>query len=42
MLCGGQGFGVDEECLFTVGKDSVIDLGEPTVFDKGNIDQYKF
>ncbi|MEU4112052.1 rhamnose ABC transporter substrate-binding protein [Streptomyces sp. NPDC027717] len=27
---------------FTIGDNGVVDLGAPTVFDKGNIDRYKF
>ncbi|MFC7892080.1 rhamnose ABC transporter substrate-binding protein [Streptomyces sp. NPDC057381] len=27
---------------YTIGEDGVIDLGKPTVFDAGNIDQYDF
>ncbi|MEU6844639.1 rhamnose ABC transporter substrate-binding protein [Streptomyces sp. NPDC046716] len=27
---------------FTIGKDGVVSLGKPTVFDKANIDQFKF
>ncbi|MFD3924713.1 rhamnose ABC transporter substrate-binding protein [Streptomyces sp. NPDC058614] len=27
---------------FTIGKDGVINLGKPTVFNKGNIDQFDF
>ncbi len=38
----GESFKAGELGDFTIGKDSVIDLGEPTVFDKTNIDQYNF
>jgi rhamnose transport system substrate-binding protein len=27
---------------FTIGQDSVVVLGKPTVFDKANIGQYHF
>lgn len=38
----GETFTAGAMGTFTIGKDSVIDLGEPTVFDKNNIDDFNF
>ncbi|MEV8320331.1 rhamnose ABC transporter substrate-binding protein [Streptomyces sp. NPDC059900] len=38
----GETFKAGELGRFTIGDKGVVDLGEPTVFDKDNIDQYKF
>ncbi|MDG4860374.1 rhamnose ABC transporter substrate-binding protein [Streptomyces sp. T-3] len=38
----GETFEAGDLGSFTIGADGVIDLGDPTVFDKKNIDQYKF
>ncbi|WP_405483561.1 rhamnose ABC transporter substrate-binding protein [Streptomyces sp. NBC_00009] len=38
----GQTFKAGDLGEFTIGKDGVVSLGKPTVFDKSNIDNYKF
>ncbi|MEV0115764.1 rhamnose ABC transporter substrate-binding protein [Streptomyces sp. NPDC050844] len=38
----GESFKAGDLGSFTIGDKGVVDLGEPTVFDKKNIDQYKF
>ncbi|MEU9957603.1 rhamnose ABC transporter substrate-binding protein [Streptomyces sp. NPDC050982] len=38
----GETFKAGDMGTFTIGKDGVIDLGKPTVFDKKNIDQFDF
>lgn len=38
----GETFEAGDLGSFTIGDKGVVDLGEPTVFDKKNIDQYKF
>jgi rhamnose transport system substrate-binding protein len=38
----GETFKAGDMGTFTIGKDGVIDLGKPTVFDKKNIDQFNF
>ncbi|WP_327365588.1 rhamnose ABC transporter substrate-binding protein [Streptomyces sp. NBC_01217] len=38
----GETFKAGAMGSFTIGKDGVIDLGEPTVFDQKNIDNYNF
>ncbi|MEV6699477.1 rhamnose ABC transporter substrate-binding protein [Streptomyces sp. NPDC051453] len=38
----GQTFKAGDMGEFTIGKDGVVSLGKPTVFDKSNIDNYKF
>ncbi|MFC7307876.1 rhamnose ABC transporter substrate-binding protein [Streptomyces monticola] len=38
----GQKFKAGDMGTFTVGKDGVVLLGKPTVFDKSNIDEYDF
>ena len=38
----GETFKAGAMGTFTIGKDGVIDLGRPTVFDKKNIDQFNF
>ncbi|MEV6752570.1 rhamnose ABC transporter substrate-binding protein [Streptomyces sp. NPDC051214] len=38
----GEKFEAGDLGSFTIGDKGVVDLGEPTVFDKKNIDQYKF
>lgn len=38
----GETFKAGDMGTFTIGKDSVITLGKPTVFDNKNIDQFDF
>jgi rhamnose transport system substrate-binding protein len=38
----GETFEAGDMGTFTIGKDSVITLGQPTVFDSKNIDQFNF
>ena len=38
----GQTFTAGDMGSFTIGKDSVVVLGKPTVFDKSNIGQFNF
>ncbi|WP_327351197.1 rhamnose ABC transporter substrate-binding protein [Streptomyces sp. NBC_01304] len=38
----GESFKAGDLGSFTIGADGVIDLGDPTVFDKKNIDQFEF
>jgi len=38
----GETFKAGAMGTFTIGKDGVIDLGKPTVFDKKNVDQFDF
>jgi rhamnose transport system substrate-binding protein len=38
----GQTFTAGDMGSYTIGKDSVVTLGKPTVFDKSNIGQYHF
>ncbi|WP_055566565.1 rhamnose ABC transporter substrate-binding protein [Streptomyces atriruber] len=38
----GEKFEAGDLGTFTIGDDGVVDLGEPTVFDKKNIGQYRF
>ncbi|MFF1839191.1 rhamnose ABC transporter substrate-binding protein [Streptomyces sp. NPDC058231] len=38
----GETFKAGDMGTFTIGKDGVIDLGKPTVFDAKNIDDYNF
>ncbi|WP_097991639.1 rhamnose ABC transporter substrate-binding protein [Streptomyces sp. f51] len=38
----GQTFEAGELGTYTIGKDGVVDLGKPTVFDKDNIDDFDF
>ncbi|WP_447035706.1 rhamnose ABC transporter substrate-binding protein [Streptomyces sp. DSM 118878] len=38
----GETFTAGDLGTFTIGADGVVDLGEPTVFDEKNIDQYRF
>ncbi|MEV0579479.1 MULTISPECIES: rhamnose ABC transporter substrate-binding protein [unclassified Streptomyces] len=38
----GETFDAGDLGKFTIGDKGVIDLGEPTVFDKANIDQFSF
>ncbi|MFA3843416.1 rhamnose ABC transporter substrate-binding protein [Streptomyces aureus] len=38
----GETFKAGELGSFTIGKDGVVSLGKPTVFDKKNIDNFKF
>ena len=38
----GETFKAGDLGEYTIGKDGVIILGKPTVFDKKNIDQFNF
>lgn len=38
----GETFKAGDLGSFTIGKDGVVSLGKPTVFDKANIDNFKF
>jgi len=38
----GETFEAGDLGTFTIGADGVVDLGEPTVFDEKNIDEYRF
>ncbi|MFD3654918.1 rhamnose ABC transporter substrate-binding protein [Streptomyces sp. NPDC058620] len=38
----GQTFEAGDLGTFTIGKDGVVSLGKPTVFDKSNIDKFDF
>ncbi len=38
----GETFKAGDLGEFTIEKDGVVSLGKPTVFDKQNIDQFKF
>ena len=38
----GETFKAGDLGEYTIGKDGVIILGPPTVFDEGNIDQFDF
>ncbi|MEV3859389.1 rhamnose ABC transporter substrate-binding protein [Streptomyces sp. NPDC050095] len=38
----GETYKAGDMGSFTIGKDGVVTLGKPTVFDKSNIDQFKF
>lgn len=38
----GQTFEAGDRGAYTIGKDGVVSLGKPTVFDKDNIDDFDF
>jgi rhamnose transport system substrate-binding protein len=38
----GETFKAGDMGTFTIGKDSVVNLGKPTVFDADNIDDFDF
>lgn len=38
----GQTFEAGDLGAYTIGKDGVVSLGKPTVFDKDNIDDFDF